>query len=605
MAQTGHPYKSQVKASVARRLRALNAKAGKPWGKSAMDVKSSYPKTNAGRSNPMTVTGMGGKARPDRQPNTLKKYAGGGLVSTGAPKKRAGHHTTNIIISHAGGRGGRGGGGGGGGRGVPVPQPVPVPRPMPMPVRPAMPPVAPPMGAAPPLGAGPLGAGPPPLPLGGGAPPVPPPALPPRPPGLFKRGGAIKKRADGGSVTVSVKRQAGGPSATPQNAQSWGGPGSMAGSTAPTATQFAGFGDPNTGSTIPAPTGANANLPAPNPASTYGLPALGSAAPFPTQPYDIGNITSQVGMPSSFDPAGIAAWNAQASPILRQAAAESAANAAWGRNLGQQMRQQYYPQAQDIRSAIMNNPQMANLIAQMNARSTVPVGTQIGQLPNIQMGNQATALQGTRGGVQRTGPAGIGGIQAGTPESGKGAFAANMPQIQALTDAQRAALAARAGMKKGGVVKYDQGGSNPVTAPIGKPITPPRRNPPIPNPVPIRQTAAQRIGLRGSPITPGSTAGFKKGGGTHSDAAEDKKLFNKLYKEKEAKEEKSGKRAAGGFVPKNATSKDPALSASKYRQQGAGYRAAGGLVNAGGSGSGKGRLAKSAMAAKVPAKTEI
>jgi hypothetical protein len=63
-------------------------------------------------------------------------------------------------------------------------------------------------------------------------------------------------------------------------------------------------------------------------------------------------------------------------------------------------------------------------------------------------------------------------------------------------------------------------------------------------------------------------------------------------------------RKSGHFTPKNQTSKDPALRGSIYHQQGKGF-AAGGIVNAtGGAGGGKGRLAKTRAARKIPNKTE-
>src|SRR4029453_7411843 len=108
-----HPYASQAKASQKRRLGALSAKAGKSWGSSSMYKSKSLPKKNAGSSTPMTISGGSSKGRPDR-------LAFGGSVG----KKRRPHATTNIIISHAGGRGGSGGGGGAGPN---PPSPVPVP----------------------------------------------------------------------------------------------------------------------------------------------------------------------------------------------------------------------------------------------------------------------------------------------------------------------------------------------------------------------------------------------------------------------------------------------------------------------------------------------
>ena len=113
MAQLGHPYSSQVKASQKRRLRELGAKAGKSFGSSASQFTKKYPKKGAGTQREFTIPGKSARPRADR-------YANGGAVS----KRRHVPHQTNIIISHAGGRGGIGGGGGGG-----RPIPVPVPRP--------------------------------------------------------------------------------------------------------------------------------------------------------------------------------------------------------------------------------------------------------------------------------------------------------------------------------------------------------------------------------------------------------------------------------------------------------------------------------------------
>lgn len=84
---------------------------------------------------------------------------------------------------------------------------------------------------------------------------------------------------------------------------------------------------------------------------------------------------------------------------------------------------------------------------------------------------------------------------------------------------------------------------------------------------------------------PGTTVGFKKGGNVHEDEAEDRKLFKSMIK----------KRAGGGFVPKQATSKDPGLVSSKYHQQGKGYASGGNVTGGAGAGSGTGisRLARS------------
>jgi hypothetical protein len=174
-----HPYAGQAKSSESARLKRLTGKPGKSWGSSSMYKKTSYPK-GAGTQREYTISGGTAKKRPDR-------FADGG----GVGKKRRPHATTNIIISHAGGRGGSGGGGG---AGPPNPQPMPVPlnRPVPVPV---------PVGAGPgPMGPGPAPAAPirPPMPAG------PPPAMPMpvRPPGM-KTGGAIKKAANGGFLKES------------------------------------------------------------------------------------------------------------------------------------------------------------------------------------------------------------------------------------------------------------------------------------------------------------------------------------------------------------------------------------------------------------------
>lgn len=160
MGQLGHPYSSMVKTSVARRLKALGASPGKAWGRSAMDVKSTYPKTHAGVEAPMTVSGKNTPKRADR-------YARGGRV-------KGKGNTTNIIIAHPGG-------GADGGRPTPVPVPVPSGMPVGVPPRPALP-----MAASAPVAA-PAGV---PLPAGV------------RPPG-FKKGGAVMKAgkwAKGGKV---------------------------------------------------------------------------------------------------------------------------------------------------------------------------------------------------------------------------------------------------------------------------------------------------------------------------------------------------------------------------------------------------------------------
>src|SRR5215475_3488517 len=173
-----HPMAGQAKASQKARLGRLGAKAGKPFGSSSMYKKTSYPKKNAGTQREYTIPGGKGKNRPDRM-------AAGGSVG-----RKRGHSTTNILISHAGGRGG-----------APVaapaaparPVPVPINRPVPVPVRPPVrPPIAPPVGAAAPVGG--LPPRPPIAPPVGAAPP-----LPMRPPGM-KKGGVVKKAANGGSA---------------------------------------------------------------------------------------------------------------------------------------------------------------------------------------------------------------------------------------------------------------------------------------------------------------------------------------------------------------------------------------------------------------------
>src|SRR5262245_39361115 len=110
-----HPYAGQAKSSQAARLKRLTGTAGKSHGSSKMYFKSSYP-SGAGTQREYTISGGKGKRRPD-------KLAGGGAV--GGKKHRRPHSTTNIIISHAGGRGGSGGGGGAGPN-PPAPVPVPI-----------------------------------------------------------------------------------------------------------------------------------------------------------------------------------------------------------------------------------------------------------------------------------------------------------------------------------------------------------------------------------------------------------------------------------------------------------------------------------------------
>ena len=78
----------------------------------------------------------------------------------------------------------------------------------------------------------------------------------------------------------------------------------------------------------------------------------------------------------------------------------------------------------------------------------------------------------------------------------------------------------------------------------------------------------------------------------------------------------AGKRARGGgvgFTPTNQDSEDPGLAGTKYHQQGVGFRKMGGDVGEsrgmgppmpGSAAGGLGRLEKSKMAGRVPAKTE-
>lgn len=149
MAQLGHPYAAQVKASQRRRLRALGATAGKSWGRASMDQKSSYPQTHAGTEREMTISGKSGHKRADR-------YARGGKVG----KKGAKHVTNVVVASH--------------------PPAAPQDRPLPVPV---------PVGGGPAPGVPPRGAAPPPA----GAPPALPPGGPPsplKPPGM-KSGGVL------------------------------------------------------------------------------------------------------------------------------------------------------------------------------------------------------------------------------------------------------------------------------------------------------------------------------------------------------------------------------------------------------------------------------
>jgi hypothetical protein len=193
MAQLGHPYGDKVKASQRRRLKALGAHAGKPFGSAAMQQKRSYPKKNAGTEREMTISGKTAGARADR------------LASGGSVRRHKPQHTTNIIISHAGGQGGRGGVGAGGVGAAPGGGAM----------RPPMPPMRPPLGAgAPPMGAPPAMPPRPMMPMGGGMPmggalpprpPIAPPGggMPMRPPGM-KRGGSVKKKRAGGPLSPTT-----------------------------------------------------------------------------------------------------------------------------------------------------------------------------------------------------------------------------------------------------------------------------------------------------------------------------------------------------------------------------------------------------------------
>ena len=192
-----HPYMSEVKRSQKRRLGYLGAKAGKSFGAAEMEHKTSYPKKRAGTQREFTISGKNARPRADRM-------ASGGAVGR---KRKPSGHTTNIIVSHAGGAGGRGGGFMGAAPGA-VP---PIRRPM----LPGGPPVGggiPPVGGLPggmPIGGMPVGG----MPMGAGM--MPPIARAPigapigapaggalapgvRPPGM-KRGGQVKKR-NGGDV---------------------------------------------------------------------------------------------------------------------------------------------------------------------------------------------------------------------------------------------------------------------------------------------------------------------------------------------------------------------------------------------------------------------
>jgi hypothetical protein len=75
---------------------------------------------------------------------------------------------------------------------------------------------------------------------------------------------------------------------------------------------------------------------------------------------------------------------------------------------------------------------------------------------------------------------------------------------------------------------------------------------------------------------------YAKGGETHDDEQEDRKLFGKMLKERGVK-----KRAAGGgtgFTPKNQDSKDPGLVGGMFHHEGKGFAKGGkvGKLNGGG-----------------------
>src|SRR5215471_18177549 len=116
MGQLGHPYASQVKASVRRRLHALGATAGKSFGKAAMDLKSHYPSTRAGTERPKTIAGgtkgidSSGKVSGKSGHKRADHYARGGKV------KHAKHVTNVVIAQHP--------------PAAPVDRPLPVPVPV-------------------------------------------------------------------------------------------------------------------------------------------------------------------------------------------------------------------------------------------------------------------------------------------------------------------------------------------------------------------------------------------------------------------------------------------------------------------------------------------
>jgi hypothetical protein len=129
--------------------------------------------------------------------------------------------------------------------------------------------------------------------------------------------------------------------------------------------------------------------------------------------------------------------------------------------------------------------------------------------------------------------------------------------------------------------------------------------------MPLTVPLPPTLGTRLTRPAPGTTVGYSKKGGAikgHADEAEDRKLFGKMYKEAEAKEEKGMKR--GGSINPGHNPPTRGLPGSIYHQQGKGL-AAGGLVKTplknmtGGGAGGKGRLAKTRAAKSVPDKTEL
>jgi len=459
-----HPYAGKINASIKARRGRLGAKAGKSWGAGAIYTQggTKYPKKNAGTSSPMTISGKAGPKRPDRQPNSMGKYARGGGI-----KGRKPHSVTNIVISHAGGQGGRAGGIGGPGAMPPRPPMAgpPVGGPPPGgPPRPPMPPIQLAMG------------GPPGMPPGLGGPGAPPGLTPPPPGGIFKRGGV-------------VRRQMGGPAMAP--------PGNSDGVTCPPDSQ------------------------GPQPPMAAG-----------------GSVKRQLG--------GVA-------PLVR-------------------------------RPLAVARPMVRPVVRRPVAIARPPVAA--APIGGLARAAGARAARRVATGFERGGEA----------EEPGGEEREEKSEERSKTK------------------KRQLGGFNPVSG--ARPVVPARQLPPVPTVIP--QTAMQRRRARfgaTTPPAPGTSLGYKKGG-SHSDAAEDKKLIHSEFKKLEAKEDK-GKRAAGGFVPTKQTSKDPGLIASKYRQQGAGFRQRGGHVGGVGPQSGRGpkmpgsaagglgRLAKAKMAAKVPADTEL